>query len=110
MHQGNGPTQLLPSSHLLLYQEKEQKEGLPSYSATPALSATLPLGAALLFDSRTLHRGLANPSQLSRPCLVWQYDSPLTPPPGHTLVSTALVRLAGFVLCVALELRAILAS
>jgi len=74
MNLENGPTQLLPRSHL----DVSLTERLRDSSA--ALPACVPAGSALIYDSRTIHRGLANPSMESRPVLVYRYDYLATPP------------------------------
>jgi hypothetical protein len=47
---------------------------------------------ALVYDSRTLHRGLANTSNEARPVLILRYDREATPPPGVRLSGTVLIR------------------
>ena len=89
----NGPTQLLPRSHL----DVGLTDRLRDSSA--ALPACVPAGTAVIYDSRTIHRGLANPSTRSRPVLVYRYDYPATPPPGHTPLSTFLYSCLGALLC-----------
>ena len=56
------------------------------------LRGCCPAGAALLYDSRTLHRGGANPSTEPRPCLILRYDPDDAPPPGIGVVGTFVVR------------------
>ena len=92
----------------------------------------VPAGTALIYDSRTIHRGLANPSKASRPVLVFRYDYPATtiiittiiimimiititrydypatPPPGHTPLSTILYSCLGALLCAVGEAKLLL--
>merc|ERR1712156_564958 len=100
----NGPTQLLPRSHL----DVSLVDRLRDSSA--ALPACVPAGTALVYDSRTIHRGLANPSTKSRPVLVYRYDYPETPPPGHTRLSTILYSCLGALLCAVGEAKLLLDS
>ena len=104
MHLGNGPTQLLPRSHLDVSLADRLKD------SSPALPACVPAGTALIYDSRTIHRGLANPSASSRPVLVYRYDHPTTPPPGHTPLSTILYSCLGALLCAVGEAKLLLES
>ena len=104
MHLNNGPTQLLPRSHL----DVSLLDRLRDSSA--ALPACVPAGTALVYDSRTIHRGLANPSKASRPVLVYRYDYPDTPPPGHTKLSTILYSCLGALLCAVGEAKLLLDS
>ena len=68
-------------------------------AATPAewlpLRASVDAGAAIVYDSRTLHRGRANLAAQRRPALVLRYDRLGTPPPGVGIGSTALLRIGG---------------
>ena len=102
MHLNNGPTQLLPRSHL----DVSLLDRLRDSSA--ALPACVPAGTALVYDSRTIHRGLANPSKASRPVLVYRYDYPDTSPPGHTPLSTFLYSCLGALLCAVGEAKLLL--
>jgi len=108
----NGPTQLVPGSHNLTAGVGEQVTSMDCslmacmMKVQGSLRACLPAGSAIIYDSRTLHRGLANmdPSQ-SRPVLVFRYDYKDTPPPGHTVTSTNIFRILGNTLCVIGELK-----
>jgi len=100
----NGPTQLLPRSHLNVSLGDRLKD------SSAALPACVPAGTALIYDSRTIHRGLANPSKVSRPVLVYRYDYPATPPPGHTPLSTLLYSGLGALLCAIGEAKLLLES
>ena len=104
MNLENGPTQLLPRSHLDVGLADRLKD------SSAALPACVPAGTALIYDSRTIHRGLANPSKASRPVLVFRYDYPTTPPPGHTPISTILYSCLGAVLCAIGEAKLLLES
>jgi len=104
MNLENGPTQLLPRSHLDVSLGDRLKD------SSAALPACVPAGTALIYDSRTIHRGLANPSKASRPVLVYRYDYPATPPPGHTPLSTILYSCLGAVLCAIGEAKLLLES
>jgi len=102
MNLENGPTQLLPRSHLDVSLGDRLKD------SSAALPACVPAGTALIYDSRTIHRGLANPSKVSRPVLVYRYDYPATPPPGHTPLSTLLYSFLGALLCAIGEAKLLL--
>ena len=102
MNLENGPTQLLPRSHLDVGLADRLKD------SCAALPACVQAGTALIYDSRTIHRGLANPSKTSRPVLVYRYDYPTTPPPGHTPLSTFLYSCLGAVLCAVGEAKLLL--
>jgi hypothetical protein len=52
------------------------------------LRAMLPAGGALVFDSRTLHRGRGNLTASHRPSLVFRFDRAETPPPGMGFAGT----------------------
>jgi hypothetical protein len=70
-----------------------------SYQRSPSLAPVQPcpkLGSALVFDSRCLHRGLANLSATTaRPVLIFRYDSVGDVPPNHSVMSTIAVRSIG---------------
>ena len=57
--------------------------------------AVLGAGDALVFDSRTLHRGGANRSELSRPVAIVRYDPSDRSPPGCGMLATLLLRVVG---------------
>jgi ectoine hydroxylase-related dioxygenase (phytanoyl-CoA dioxygenase family) len=61
-----------------------------------AQAPELAVGDVLFYDSRVLHRGLANQSNTNqRPVLIYRYDDVDTMPPGHGLVTTAVFRALG---------------
>ena len=69
-----------------------------------AAAPCLPEGAAVIFDARCLHRGLPNRSAggtdsdgegRARAVLVFRYDAPDTPPPGHTTATAAVAAATG---------------
>jgi len=108
----NGPTQLLPKSHRLTAGAGEQVTSMDCsilssmVEVEGSLRGCVPAGSALIYDSRTLHRGLANTDiSHSRPVLVFRYDYVDTPPPGHTVTSTIAFRLLGNILCALGELK-----
>ena len=72
-----------------------------SYQRSPSLAPVRPcpkLGSALVFDSRCMHRGLANLSATTaRPVLIFRYDSVGDVPPNHSVLSTIAVRSIGSV-------------
>ncbi|PFH34341.1 Phytanoyl-CoA dioxygenase (PhyH) superfamily protein [Besnoitia besnoiti] len=91
--EANGPTELLPRSHHLYpSQPQGMSERLAHWksfftslfcetggSLRPALKA----GDVLIYDSRTIHRGLGNSTWHSRPVLAFRYDYEDHPPPGE---------------------------
>ena len=93
----NGPTELIPHSHTLF----------PSFSIAKFFSLLLSDGSshkgvasagdALVYDCRTIHRGLATPTSASasRPVVIFRYDAWDTPPPGVSAVGTTLIRTLG---------------
>eukprot|EP01043_Picozoa_sp_COSAG02_P015163 COSAG02_NODE_639_length_19078_cov_9.380262_15_plen_362_part_00 len=121
----NGPTELFPSSHRIWQssasdandgggEEPPGSDELGSPAATGAamksflnLISTAQLqdvapvramvgpGAAIIYDSRTLHRGRTNLTSARRPALVLRYDMLSTPPPGMGAVATSMVRVVG---------------
>ena len=117
-----GPTQVLTCTHALTGATEALPPAawLPALCAAVAgVAAAQPrdfdLGTALFLDARCLHRGLANSSaearcdthtrrhargpqlrvDTRRPVLVFRYDARESPPPGHSVVSTAAFRLLG---------------
>jgi hypothetical protein len=56
------------------------------------------------YDSRVLHRGLANVSNTPRPVLVYRYDKLQYPPPQAGLVQTTFMRALGYMLSCATSL------
>lgn len=102
-----GPTELLPGTHLLT--SAEAPPGSPVAEAWEnrkivkdamkglcgRVSPELILGDAIVYDSRLLHRGLANEDIEPRPGLVYQFNIEGCPPPGHGMWSTMVFRLLG---------------
>eukprot|EP01050_Picozoa_sp_SAG11_P058462 SAG11_NODE_37370_length_257_cov_0.658228_1_plen_85_part_11 len=66
-------------------------------SETAPLRAMVPAGTAIVFDSRTLHRGLGNRSLGHRHALVFRFDARATPPPGMAMAGTLAFEHVGFV-------------
>jgi len=101
-----GPTQLLPGSQRLTAPTDAEAgvldcDVLCGGALQPAATAVLPAGAALIYDSRVLHRGLANTTpNVERPMLVYRYDREDAPAPGHGVLSTVGFRLLGKALSV----------
>ncbi|KEP65976.1 UNVERIFIED_CONTAM: Phytanoyl-CoA dioxygenase (PhyH) superfamily protein [Hammondia hammondi] len=93
LNEANGPTELLPRSHILCPSKPVGwKEKLDMWRAffTELLCATggslrptLKAGDILIYDSRVLHRGLGNATWHSRPVLAFRYDYEDQPPPGE---------------------------
>ena len=82
----NGPTQLLPGSHVQAWTQVLQ-DGAQVVQA--------PVGAIAAYDSRCYHRGLGNLTEQGRPALIFCYDRACSPPPGcGTLGSIAHANLA----------------
>ncbi|CDJ54011.1 hypothetical protein, conserved [Eimeria brunetti] len=87
----NGPTELLPGSHVLSGEEGDSwfqwLRSLPTFLKTSiaggsTVKAEIQPGDALVYDSRLLHRGQANETWHPRPTLILRYDYKETPPPG----------------------------
>ena len=111
----NGPTELFPASHRIWQRggasANDANAGSPAATAaaigdllsgarsTPLevapVRATVGAGAAIIYDSRTLHRGRTNLTQGRRPALVLRYDLHSTPPPGMGVAATSMLRFAG---------------
>lgn len=89
-----GPTQILPFTHKIKEAGTIQTV-ISSLMKKQSCKAKLDLGQFLLYDSRTLHRGMANNSEIPRPVLILRYDNHLTPPPGQTLFYTCMIRILG---------------
>jgi len=107
----NGPTQLVPGSHHLTAGPGDQVTHTDCHilecvqRVQGTIRACVPAGTAVIYDSRTLHRGLANDDCQSRPVLVFRYDYKDTPAPGHTVTSTNIFRVLGRVFCLVGELK-----
>ncbi len=98
-----GPTQMLAGTQRLTNSESTSKSLAgrirTCFASVQVAQPSLSIGTALFFDSRVVHRGLPNASVgLDRPVLIYRYDLASSPPPGHTVASTAAVRLLGRVL------------
>mmetsp|Transcript_25277 Transcript_25277/g.40555 ORF Transcript_25277/g.40555 Transcript_25277/m.40555 type:complete len:357 (+) Transcript_25277:300-1370(+) len=55
-------------------------------------------GTAIIYDARTLHRGLGNRSNVPRPVLVFRYDLVQYPPPQAGIIRTTIVRWFGAII------------
>jgi len=94
----HGPTQIWPHAHTGELIRSIQHGPVPARvlaaAETPLHEATstpvLRAGDALVFDSRMLHRGLANSSAELRPIIVWQFTNVISPPPGQGAVVSVL--------------------
>lgn len=95
-----GPTQLLPGTHHLVSRGGAAAALSALGRSTGAVSgAPLKPGAVLIYDARTLHRGLGNSSyNRCRVVVVLRLDYADTPPPGESVPQTALARAAGALL------------
>lgn len=101
-----GPTQLLLSTHRLTGSALQSASVLNSaassisnVASTVSIHApTLEAGDVLVYDSRTLHRGLKNRDVEGRPTLILRYDEVGSEPPGHGAFSTTIFRGIGNVL------------
>ncbi|CDI87415.1 hypothetical protein, conserved [Eimeria praecox] len=95
----NGPTELLPGSHVLIGEGGDSwlqwLRSLPAFlkvvvAGGSTVKAEIQPGDALVYDSRLLHRGQANETWHPRPTLILRYDYKETPPPG-VYTSTGIV-------------------
>lgn len=68
----NGGTQLLLGSHTTKWPLSEGGARVVQASA----------GSIVAYDSRTIHRGLGNETNVGRPALIFCYDRVESPPPG----------------------------
>ena len=95
-----GPTRLLTGSHMLWTLEGEFI-GLAeiwrqfSQSSIAVVDAVLAPGSAVVFDSRTIHRGLQNESSRTRTMLVLRWDLDERPPPGVGMFGTFATKHVG---------------
>ncbi|CAJ1329769.1 unnamed protein product [Effrenium voratum] len=90
-----GPTHLLPGTHHLGGAKVGSALG-SLRRAGGAIAAPLVPGQALIYDARLMHRGLGNSSyNRCRVVVVMRLDMLDTPPPGATVVQTAMVRALG---------------
>jgi hypothetical protein len=114
----NGPTELILGTHAIFPSNHTSiwPWSWPLlFSSAAGLSfavACCPCGGAIIYDSRTIHRGLGNgsagvisePSGVSqsapmpRPVLILRYDRRETPAPGVRLAGTLLIRALAFAL------------
>jgi len=93
IHLDMGPTTWLPGSHTLeaheeFMDDKGVKDGSYSRKDTlimnhPAVLGTLTKGSCAIFDSRCLHCGTANRSELSRALFYFSFKSPKVGHPGN---------------------------
>lgn len=93
-----GPTHFLPGTHFLV----RGLQGWPLCFASlrrsngALMAAPLKPGEALIYDARTLHRGLGNSAyDRCRVVVVLRVDYNDTPPPGETLAQTLQARIIG---------------
>lgn len=97
-----GTTQLVGGSHALFCADMHVAARMRSALRARLISPELSRGAAVVFDSRLLHRGMGNTSSETRPLLILRFDAPETPPPQvgrlGTLALAALGRAAAAVL------------
>lgn len=95
-----GPTQLLPGTHHLVSPGGASAALAALGRSSGAVSgAPLKPGAVLIYDARTLHRGLENSSyNRCRVVVVLRLDCGDTPPPGESVAQTATARAAGALL------------
>eukprot|EP00466_Bigelowiella_natans_P019713 jgi/Bigna1/136970/aug1.37_g11678 len=85
-----GPTQLLPGSHRINVLEICWK--------SEPMRLDVDAGTAIIYDARTLHRGLGNRSNVPRPVLVFRYDLVQYPPPQAGIIRTTIVRWFGAII------------
>jgi ectoine hydroxylase-related dioxygenase (phytanoyl-CoA dioxygenase family) len=106
----NGPTEVIVNSHRLVEAAAEgrwsdlcsalwgQRAGgmVSQEAAFKAVLPSVPAGSAVVFDSRSIHRGRGNLTDCSRPILVFRYDYVDTPPPDAGFdVATYATRFGG---------------
>jgi hypothetical protein len=107
----NGPTELFPGSSTIWATSSQGGRPATPLRALGALlagvrshagrdmmpvPATVPAGAAIVYDSRTIHRGGANCTEQRRPALVLRFDRSDSPPPGIGIAGTFLVRVGSW--------------
>ncbi|CEL93097.1 unnamed protein product [Vitrella brassicaformis CCMP3155] len=100
----NGPTEVLPASHRLFPSDKrsafEQIREIFQFhgrvqSIGGPVEGELQEGDVLLYDSRTLHRGKANDTWVTRPVLIYRYDFEAFPPPGQSMIGARVSQIVG---------------
>mmetsp|Transcript_25143 Transcript_25143/g.49067 ORF Transcript_25143/g.49067 Transcript_25143/m.49067 type:complete len:300 (-) Transcript_25143:166-1065(-) len=116
-----GPTHLLPGTHLLTQARHDGDatfgnklaqiiRGLGTLCGQGGIRGELKAGTAIVYDSRTLHRGLKNRSANGRPVLVYRYDLREYPPPQAGILHTTWMRVVGYVLSGVSEIATALKS
>jgi len=95
-----GPTQIMLGTHKLFdesgkFQFSHLQNIITSFSLSELniVKATVPVGSAVILDSRTIHRGLGNSDVIDRPMLVLRWDSVDTIAPGMGIIGTNFVRM-----------------
>jgi len=83
-----GPTELLTTTH--------KESGI--VTGAERVLATLKRGDAVLYDSRTIHRGRGYDVGPPRPTIVMRWDRPETPAPGTGFLGTLVVRFTGSII------------
>ena len=99
IHADNGTTEILAGSHIHIQKVVDGDfssvfEDLNPFSSskdrTISIQPLVAAGSAIIFDSRTIHRGKSNTSSSQRPVLVFRYDCVETPPPRAKLSSLVI--------------------
>eukprot|EP00045_Choanoeca_perplexa_P000020 m.12733 g.12733 ORF g.12733 m.12733 type:complete len:300 (-) comp10016_c0_seq1:8-907(-) len=96
-----GPTQLLPSSHILstaMPWTTKLTRLHTSLINLGTVQCTARAGDVVAYDARTMHRGMSNRSDHPRPVLVVRFDRKESLPPGHGVMSTMAVRIGATLL------------
>jgi len=97
----NGPTVLLAQSHQMFPDFSLGRlrrfifEDSSSSGSSKVIVAECKAGDALIYDSRTIHRGSSNLSDQSRPVLIVRVDYLESPPPGIGAAGTLGVNVMG---------------
>ena len=96
----HGPTELLRGTEQVFSETGALDVGmllalLARLRSVERVCGKLGTGDALLFDSRTLHRGRGNRAATRRPVLIIRYDPVDSPPPGIGTLGTAALRAFG---------------
>mmetsp|Transcript_10790 Transcript_10790/g.23826 ORF Transcript_10790/g.23826 Transcript_10790/m.23826 type:complete len:493 (-) Transcript_10790:15-1493(-) len=109
-----GATEVLPGSHYLFNDQLPITTRISKcvnayFGAGGPCEAHMPAGDCLIYDARTVHRGLANLSLTkARAALVFRFDFDDCEPPGHGIPGTLLISGLGKFLSFANKLYSIL--
>lgn len=92
INEKNGGTEMIIGSHNLFTLKNINEIDIKKLSIVNPL---LEKGQAIVMDSRVIHRGMPNNSNLNRPILVIRYDNVHSPPPNIGILGTVFRNYVG---------------